>query len=97
MSELVHYNYAAMTAVAEGIGMVGHQLSGLLAAAQANEATMLGHFHGAAAGTAQMCLQKYKQAQTDMIEIIVRGRAAYDESVASMNAAEMQQSAAFPG
>jgi len=97
MSELVHYNYAAMAGVAEGVGMCGHVQESLLAQATANEAAMLAHFHGAAAGTAQMCLQKYKQAATDLIEVVQRGRMAYDEGTASMAAAEKMQMGAFPG
>ena len=97
MSDMVHYNYAAMHEIAAGIQMGGHVAQGLLDAAQSNEAQMLSHFHGAAADTARACLQTYKQAAMDMIEVVNRAHVSYSDGTASMAASEAAQSGAFPG
>ncbi len=95
--DLVHYNYAAMHSVAEQIRGRGLTAAALLEAAQANEAQMMSHFNGAAAATAASCLATYKQAQTDIIEVINRGGVNYTSGTDAMAAAEQSQSAAFPG
>lgn len=95
--DLVHYNYGAMHAISEQIGARGMMASGLLDAAVANESQMMAHFQGAASTTAAACLSTYKQAQTDIIEIINRGKVNYATATDSMAAAEQAQSAAFPG
>ena len=97
MSDTVHYNYAAMNEIASGIQMGGHVAQGLLDAATSNEAQMMSHFHGGAADTARACLQTYKQAAMDMIEVVNRAHVSYADGTSSMAASEAAQSGAFPG
>lgn len=96
MSE-VHYNYALMNQVAAEIQMGGVTAQGLLDDAISNEAQMMSHFHGGAADTAQQCLQVYKSAAMDMIEVVQRGAHSYHEGTNSMQTAEHAQIAYFPG
>jgi uncharacterized protein YukE len=93
----VKYNYGYMHDIAQQLRSKGDIAQALNEAAESNKMQMLSHFEGAAATTAAACLTTYRQAQTDIVEIIGRGAMNYTSGTDSMAATEQAQCTAFPG
>jgi hypothetical protein len=94
---VVHYNFAAMQEVANGIHVGATRAQSLLTEGTTNEMQMLTHFEGDQAETARACMATFKQAAADMIEVANRGHMSYADGIAGMQGSVQAQSAAFPG
>jgi uncharacterized protein YukE len=94
---IVHYNYAAMNAVASALHGCGGVAQSLLDTGRANRATLAASFTGDSSTQFQASFAKYEQVCQNTIDVTMRGAHAYDNGTTSMLANEHQVGAAFPG